>query len=134
MKRSESPATSKTGLRRDSVSDKTPQPKLRQALKLVDENHCFCDGIGDYLTDNTDFVVIGVFGLQNSGKSTILNCLAKLSKTEEDVFRVQNYEHQMLAEHCTNGIDIYVNSRRIILLDCQPLLSASVMDRTIQVQ
>ena len=37
-------------------------------------------------------------------------------------------------EHCTNGIDIYVNARRIILLDCQPLLSASVMDRTIQVR
>ena len=37
-------------------------------------------------------------------------------------------------EHCTNGIDIYINARRIVLLDCQPLLSASIMDRTIQVK
>jgi len=100
----------------------------------VDENHIFCDGISDFLTDNTDFIVIGVFGLQNAGKSTILNCLAKLSSDDEDVFRVQNFEHQMLGEHCTNGIDIYVNARRIVLLDCQPLLSASIMDRTIQLE
>jgi len=132
-KRSESPAVSKVVNRRDSVSDKAV-PKLRQAIKFVDENHVFCDGINDFMTDNTDFVVIGVFGLQNAGKSTIINALAKLCPEEEDIFRVQGFEHQMLAEHCTNGIDIYVNARRFILLDCQPLLSASVMDRTIQLE
>ena len=45
----------------------------------------------------------------------------------------RNLNNRFIGEHCTNGIDIYVNARRIILLDCQPLLSASVMDRTIQV-
>ena len=66
----------------------------------------FCDGIADYLTDNTDFLVVGVIGLQNSGKSTILNSLAKLSKGEEDLFRVQNYEHQMLGkQYKYNNVD-----------------------------
>lgn len=37
----------------------------------------------------------------------------------EEVFRVQNFEHQMLAEHCTNGVDVFITNRRIILLDCQ---------------
>lgn len=94
-KRSESPAVTKPVIRRDSCSAEKV-PKLKQPLKFVDENHIFCDGISDFLTDNTDFVVIGVFGLQNAGKSTILNCLAKLSPDDEDIFRVQNFEHQML--------------------------------------
>jgi len=132
-KRSESPAVNKVVSRRDSASEKVV-PKLRQAIKFVDENHVFCDGINEFMTDNTDFIVIGVFGLQNAGKSTIINALAKLCPEEEDIFRVQGFEHQMLAEHCTNGIDIYVNARRFILLDCQPLLSASIMDRTIQLE
>ena len=81
-----------------AICSDRPQHKLRQAIKFVDETHVFCDGISDYLTDNTDFLVVGVIGLQNSGKSTILNSLAKLSKGEEDLFRVQNYEHQMLGK------------------------------------
>lgn len=138
-KRSESPATpTVAGIgrsigRRDSVTEK-PLPKLRTAVKLIDENHTFCDNIADFLSDNTDFMVIGILGLQNSGKSTIINALAKLANNEEDVFRVQTYEHQMLGEHCTNGIDVFINGRRMIFLDCQPLLSASVMDRTIQLE
>jgi len=109
-------------------------PKLRTSVKLIDENHTFCDSIADFLTDNTDFLVIGVLGLQNAGKSTVINSLAKLSGDDDDVFRVQTYEHQMLGEHCTNGLDVIVNGRRMILIDCQPLLSSSVMDRTIQLE
>ena len=53
----------------------------------------------------------------------MLNALARVNPAAEgeEVFRVQNFEHQMLAEHCTNGIDVFVTNRRIILLDCQVL-------------
>jgi len=66
----------------------------------------------------------------------LMNALARVNPAAEgeEVFRVQNFEHQMLAEHCTNGVDVFVTNRRIIILDCQPLLSASVMDRTIQLE
>ncbi|XP_023329466.1 protein SMG9 [Eurytemora carolleeae] len=132
--RSESPAASSA----PRVAVKRDQEKvtanLTAPLKLVDEAHTFCDGIGDYLTENQDFTVIGVLGLQNTGKSTILNMLGKCGSKDEDIFRVQGFEHQMLGEHCTNGVDVYVNSRRYILLDCQPLLSSSIMDRSIQLE
>ena len=111
-KRSESPAVSKPVIRRDSCSAEKV-PKLKQPLKFVDENHIFCDGISDFLTDNTDFVVIGVFGLQNAGKSTILNCLAKLSPDDEDIFRVQNFEHQMLGMNF--GLTLCVNIHVFIM-------------------
>ena len=116
-KRSESPAVAKPGqaaARRDSVGDKAraaAQPRLKQPLKLVDENqvlhwywsrctvlYCtvevFCDGITEFLTDNTDFIVVGVLGLQNAGKSSILNSLVRPGGEKEELFRVQNYEHQ----------------------------------------
>ena len=50
-----------------------------------------------------------------------MNALARVNPAAEgeEVFRVQNFEHQMLAEHCTNGVDVFVTNRRIILLDCQ---------------
>merc|ERR1712181_167091 len=135
-KRSESPMVARPVSlgRRDSAN--IPTPKIKQAVKLIDENAGFCDSISEFMTDNQDFLVIGVCGLQNVGKSTLMNALARVNPTAEgeEVFRVQNFEHQMLAEHCTNGVDVFVTNRRIILLDCQPLLSASVMDRTIQLE
>ena len=50
-----------------------------------------------------------------------MNALARVNPAAEgeEVFRVQNFEHQMLAEHCTNGVDVFITNRRIILLDCQ---------------
>ena len=48
--------------RRDSSS--TPAPKIKQAVKMVDENAAFCDSIAEFMTDNQDFLVIGICGLQ----------------------------------------------------------------------
>jgi len=44
---------------------------------------------------------------------------------------------QMLAEHCTNGVNAWISSagaRRVIYLDCAPILSPSVLDRTLQLE
>lgn len=132
--RSESPAAGKVLGRRNSAENKTAGARQKHPVKMIDEGQAFCDNLLEYLTDSSDFVVVGVLGLQNSGKSSILNILARGPSDKEEIFRVQTYEHQMLAEHCTSGVDVYINSRRIILLDCQPLLSASIMDRSIQLE
>lgn len=43
-------------------------------------------------------------------------------------FKVQNIEQIERGQHCSNGVDIYVTSDRVILLDSQPITSASLMD------
>ena len=46
---------------------------------------------------------------------------------------MQTFEKQMLSEHCTTGLNAWITPERVILIDCQPLLSASILDRSIQV-
>uniref|UniRef100_A0A8D9AHT8 Protein SMG9 n=1 Tax=Cacopsylla melanoneura TaxID=428564 RepID=A0A8D9AHT8_9HEMI len=54
-----------------------PYPQMNSAaVKLIDENLEFHTGsLQSFLTEQTDFTVIGVIGLQGSGKSTILSHL-----------------------------------------------------------
>ena len=61
--------------RRDSGT--TPAPKMKQAVKMVDENAVFCDSISEFMTDNQDFLVVGVCGLQVRKKEMLL--LVKLA-------------------------------------------------------
>ena len=106
-------------------------------LKLIDD-HLFCEPLYDYMSENNDFIVIGVIGCQSVGKSQLLNALInqQKSKSEEKsrMFRVQTFEKQMLSEHCTNGVNSWVGENRIIYLDSQPLFSNSVLDRSAQLE
>ena len=121
-----------------------------RSIKLIDEQQ-FSDTFSEYLSDNQDFFVVGVLGSQSTGKSTLMNALAKglieqKSSNDENnsttngvghksnFFRVQSFEKQMTGEHCTNGISVWISPKhRIILIDSQPINSPSVLDRTIQV-
>ena len=49
-----------------------------RSCKLIDDQHTVSEGILSFLTDNTEFLVVGVIGLQNVGKSTICNALASI--------------------------------------------------------
>lgn len=40
----------------------------------------------------------------------------------------------MLSEHCTNGVNAWVNQDRVIFLDSQPVFSNSVLDRTVHLE
>ncbi|KAM7315629.1 protein SMG9 [Ixodes scapularis] len=87
-----------------------------------------------YLVDQPDFYVVGVVGMQGSGKSTVMSILSGQygQAGERHLFRPQSRELRELGQHCTTGVDIYVTPERMILLDTQPVLSASVMDHMIQ--
>ncbi|KAL4223285.1 smg-9 [Mactra antiquata] len=108
--------------------------EMTRCIKLIDEHQQWCEAASEMLLEQTDFLVVGVIGLQGTGKSTILSFLA--DNTEIDsyrsyVFQPQSREVREECGHMTNGIDIYVTSQRVIFLDCQPLLSASVLDQII---
>ena len=47
-----------------------------RSIKLIDEQQ-FSDTFSEYLSDNPDFFVVGVLGPQSTGKSTLMNALAK---------------------------------------------------------
>jgi protein SMG9 len=119
----------------ENVNPLAPPPEMKGSVKLVDEAFQFCDGSLEFLLDQNDFMVVGCLGLQGIGKSTLMSFLAGNHPDEASknfYFKPQSLEHHELGGHCTTGVDLLVTSNRVILLDTQPMLSASVMDRLVQ--
>ncbi|XP_050406427.1 nonsense-mediated mRNA decay factor SMG9 [Patella vulgata] len=110
-------------------------PEMKHSIKLVDETLRWCDNAMEMLLDQTDYLVIGAIGLQGSGKSTILSLLGGNSPQDtyrNYIFQPQTKETKEEGSHQTNGIDMFVSSERIILLDAQPVMSASLLDNLIR--
>ncbi|CAL8098204.1 unnamed protein product [Calicophoron daubneyi] len=101
-------------------------------VKLVDDQLRFTDltDIQDLFVENTGFLVVGVIGLQGSGKSSLLNILANQLPNDASLldgpFAVQSIKNILTNSPETGGIDLYITQDRIILLDTQPLLSFSL--------
>lgn len=119
----------------ESLSERlVPPPDMAAPVKLLDDSMHWCDNALEYLVDQPDFYVVGVIGMQGSGKSTVMSILSGQygQAGERQLFRPQSRELRELGQHCSTGVDIYVTPERMILLDTQPVLSASVMDHMIQ--
>ncbi|XP_027103454.1 uncharacterized protein [Coffea arabica] len=88
-----------------------------------------------FLTDNTDFTVVGVIGPPGAGKSTILNEIYGYDPTSPGMlppFAIETEETKAMAKHCTLGIEPRISSERIILLDTQPVFSPPVLAEMIR--
>uniref|UniRef100_A0A673AVW9 Nonsense-mediated mRNA decay factor SMG9 n=1 Tax=Sphaeramia orbicularis TaxID=375764 RepID=A0A673AVW9_9TELE len=111
-----------------------PPEKMKHSIKLVDDQMNWCDSAMEYLRDQTDMLVVGVLGLQGSGKSTIMSLLSA-NTTEEDqrsyVFRAQTQEIKERGGNQSTGIDFFITQERVIFLDTQPMLSPSILDHLI---
>ncbi|KAK1598135.1 hypothetical protein QYE76_017557 [Lolium multiflorum] len=84
----------------------------------------------NYLTENNDFVVIGIIGPPGVGKSTIMNALYGYDGNSPGMhppFAMQNEETKAMAKHCTAGVDFRISHERVILLDTQPVYSPSIL-------
>lgn len=78
---------------------------------------------------NHDYLVVAVVGLQNAGKSTLLNIIADetVERTgeihENSLFKTRLSSSHTSIVPVTEGIDMYVSKDRVILLDCEPFLT-----------
>uniref|UniRef100_A0A023F8R7 Protein SMG9 n=1 Tax=Triatoma infestans TaxID=30076 RepID=A0A023F8R7_TRIIF len=103
------------------------------AKLLDDDTQMVQDGLLEYLTESTDFLVVGCIGPQGVGKSTLLSHFAKPPDdpfdSENLIFKKQSKSQIDSSTHCTDGIDAYITDERVILLDSQPVLSLSVLVR-----
>ncbi|KAK9496320.1 hypothetical protein O3M35_013362 [Rhynocoris fuscipes] len=109
-------------------------PSMKTCVKLLDdEAQVIQDGLLEYLTESTDFLVVGCIGFQSSGKSTIMSHFANPHlnqfNTEDLIFKAESKTHIDSSSHCTEGIDAYITDERVILLDSQPILSLSVLSK-----
>ncbi|KAL1547376.1 nonsense-mediated mRNA decay factor SMG9-like isoform X2 [Salvia divinorum] len=106
------------------------------SLNLLSDSWDFqIDRFLPFLTDNTEFTVVGVIGPPGVGKSTILNEIYGFDSSSPGMlppFGVESEETRMMARHSTVGIEPRVSSERIILLDTQPVFSPSVLAEMIR--
>ncbi|XP_053307959.1 nonsense-mediated mRNA decay factor SMG9 [Spea bombifrons] len=111
-----------------------PPQKMKHCIKLVDEYMNWCDSAIEFLLDQTDVLVVGVLGLQGTGKSTVMSLLSSNSPDDDQrsfVFRMQSQEVRERAGNQTSGIDFFISQERIIFLDTQPILSPAILDHLI---
>ncbi|KAJ3598219.1 hypothetical protein NHX12_001730 [Muraenolepis orangiensis] len=108
--------------------------KMKQSIKLVDDQMNWCENAMEYLRDQTDMLVVGVLGLQGTGKSTVMSLISANTPEEDQrafVFRAQTPEIKERAGNQSTGIDFFITQERVIYLDTQPILSPSILDHLI---
>lgn len=118
----------------ENVSPLAPPPEMKSSIKLIDDSFQMSDACLEFLTDQPDFLVVGVLGLQGVGKSTLMSHLAgnPASQLTDTLFKVETYQQQESAGYCTSGVDFVVTPNRMILLDTQPMLSGEIMEKISQ--
>ncbi|KAH7282042.1 hypothetical protein KP509_35G009400 [Ceratopteris richardii] len=119
-------------LMRDRDEENAVRTRLPHgSLSLISESwEIYPDRLLPLMSENTDFTVVGVLGPSGVGKSTILNELYGFDANTPGVlppFSVLSDETKAMARHCSVGVELRMSAERFILLDTQPLFSASVL-------
>ncbi|KAL5568226.1 hypothetical protein UlMin_024801 [Ulmus minor] len=114
----------------DTASHRSRLPSIG-SLNLLSESWDFhIDRFLPFLTENTEFTVVGVIGPPGVGKSTIMNEIYGFDASSPGMlppYAIQSEEARAMARHYSTGIEPRVSSERLILLDTQPVFSPSVL-------
>ncbi|KAK4433189.1 hypothetical protein Salat_1081100 [Sesamum alatum] len=119
----------------DATALRSRLPSIGSLNLLSDSWDFQIDRFLPFLTDNTEFTVVGVIGPPGVGKSTILNEIYGFDSTSPGMlppFGLESEETKAMARHFTVGIEPRISSERIILLDTQPVFSPSVLAEMIR--
>lgn len=116
--------------------------KPTKSLKLIDERMRFCEPSKALFRElPTNFLVVGVLGHQGVGKSMLMSLLHEPTVLEGSgtggsgrVFATQTEQYTENSLHMTCGIDVAATAERVILLDSQPMLSASLLDKLFKME
>ncbi|KAL5823393.1 hypothetical protein ACOSQ4_021293 [Xanthoceras sorbifolium] len=107
---------------RSSNEEETASHRSRlPSLNLLSDSwELHIDRFLPFLSENTDFTVVGVIGPPGVGKSTIMNQLYGFDGSSAEDTRA-------MSRHSTCGIEPRISAERLILLDTQPVFSSSIL-------
>ncbi|OAF65276.1 hypothetical protein A3Q56_07005 [Intoshia linei] len=104
---------------------------LKRSYKMIRASIDWCNDAVDNLSDvDADFTVVGLVGLQGVGKSTIASMLAGDDEQKNGIFITEKKIDIRSGDCTTKGINVYTTSNKLIILDSQPLMSASILNRS----
>lgn len=115
----------------EQIEGPLPCPVMKRNQRMMHPHFQLDLKVLDFLeNDNSDFLVVGVVGLKNVGKTTLMNIIASpnylnIATDINSVSFLKNCEvfptNGVVYEG--NTIDMFITTDRIIFLDTSPLLS-----------
>lgn len=108
--------------------DEPQCPQMKKSARLMHPHFQVDQKVFEFLdSENIDFLVVGVCGLKNVGKSTLMNVVASQGYLSDDegmiTFQPDGVFQTTGVNYEGSVIDMFITSDRIIFLDTSPLIS-----------
>ena len=103
---------------------KVNPPQMKHSVALITKNHLEPILLSEFLDlENANFYVVGVIGMKDSGKSTVLNLIATGKLHRCSVNQNSTVQDPLFNKFPHgNGVEAFITESRVILLDSAPVL------------